>query len=217
YVGPPSSGVSLGNLLSVSEPASGRAVTFRYTRGETDVADPAGRVVRYRMGSYIAPHLVQVAYGYRWDTTQTPPVTLVNPAASGVSYTYGSCTGSSVDQLCGVLDPRNGQTHVTYSSTPSGGSTPFAGPPHLATLTDRDGYDTTLSYYASPDWATADKGSSRLAVRAFDAAGRAGEVDGGDRSNNYLHVTVQRWDVADPSLAPCRQPDAVPDNNLCRV
>lgn len=188
-------------LITVYEPRSCanpadplcRATRFTYV-GElqTDVLDPAGRTTSYIFDTAIPKRLVQVR----------------NPDGSVIDYTYGAanCTGAASNQLCSVTDPRGATTRFTYSSNPAPG-----GLPRVASIVDRNSNTTTVNYGSS---ITSDQGSQRRRFLAIDSTGRVGEIDEGTTGDVYLHQTLYTWDAPG---AICRQPDAVVDNNLCRV
>jgi RHS repeat-associated protein len=194
----------LGALQSITDSA-GRGYSFSTSTGETDVTDPAGRVTRYLFDALSPQHLVQV----------------VNPDGSSVSYGYGGC-GGTADQLCTITDqPRNTTFRVSYttSSVSGGGSLPGYYP-YVASLTDRDGNATSLTYSTSPDWVSADEGNHRVLYQSIDASGRVGEIDDGTAaaqagSVNASHQTFSTWDT---SAQNCRTPaDTVVDNDLCQL
>jgi RHS repeat-associated protein len=178
---------------SCSNPSTAtcRAYRFTYLTGETDVVDPAGRTTKYIFDTATPAHLTKV----------------VNPDASQLVYAYGICTGASTNQLCSATDPRGNATSFTYSAAPLSA-------PRIATITDRLGHQTVLSYYTSPDYVTANLSLERVRYQAIDSSGRVGEVDQGDTSDNYLRQSLYTWDVIGGT---CRQPDTVIDNNLCKL
>jgi RHS repeat-associated protein len=168
-----------------------RAFRFTYLSAEIDVADPAGRTTKYFLDTATPSHLAKV----------------INPDSSQLLYTYGGCAGASSNQLCSATDPRGSSTNFTYS-----GAT--IGSPRVASVSDRLGHQTSLSYFSSPDYVTADLASERQRFQSIDSSGRVGEIDQGDTSDNYLHQSLYTWDVVGNT---CRQPDQVVDNDLCKL
>ena len=178
--------------------ATCRAYHFAYNAGETDVSDPAARVTKYFFdGTPLTPRLVRV----------------VNPDGSQVSYAYQKngfsgvdCKGSA-NQLCSITDPRGNTTRFTYAA-------PLLGLSRLVSITDRRGTSTSFTYSSSPDTTTVDQAGQRRLFQAIDDSGRVGEIDEGSTSNSFLHQTLNTFDTPG---ATCRKPDAVVDNNLCRL
>src|SRR5581483_7469142 len=199
YDSTPWAGMALGHLDSVTNGSGDRGIQFTYPSAtETDVTDPAGRVTRYQFD------------------TSTPPklTTVINPGGSHLAYTYGGCHSATASQLCSATDPRGATTSFGYETVYQE-QQPFVGPPHIETITDRTGVPTTISYHATNDYVTADVASERTSFGSpFDTSGRAGVISYGDTSWNTYRYAVYTWDT--PSNA-CRQPDALVDNNLCRV
>ena len=206
YTVEPLAGIALGPLQAIYEPRSCsqplastcRAIRFHYGLGETEVTDPAGRVTKYFFDNTpLTPRLIKV----------------VNPDGSQVQYAYqvnafsGVDCGGSANQLCSITDNRGNNTRFTYTPPP------LIGLDKVATMTDRRGTTTAFTYTTSPDSATADTAGHRSRFLSIDDSGRVGEIDEGDTSNNFLHQTLNTWDVAG---ATCQQPDAVVNNNLCR-
>lgn len=180
--------------------SSCRSFHFTYPSStRTDVTDPAGRITTYTFDTAAPKHLTKV------ENKDKDGIKL-----SEVSYAYGgaSCTGAAANQLCSIVDPRGNATRFTYSSNPSAG-----GLPRIATVIDRRGKTTTLSY-PSATYTTADMDGKRVRFMNIDASGRVGEVDEGSTADSYQRVALYTWDSPG---ATCRQPDNRVDNNLCRV
>lgn len=195
----------LGALQSISDSA-GRAFMFSYGTNETDVTDPAGRQTRYLFDTATPQHLTEVA----------------NPDGSSENYGYGGC-GGTADQLCTITDqPRNTTFRFTYTTAAVSGSLPGYYP-WVASMTDRSGNTTTMSYanatLTTTPWTTADKGGERTLYANIDSSGRVGEMDqgtpGGEAGSvTPLEQTSYTWDAAGST---CEQPDNAVNNNLCSV
>ncbi|MGH7687479.1 MAG: LamG-like jellyroll fold domain-containing protein [Candidatus Dormibacteria bacterium] len=195
----------LGALQSITDSA-GRGFSFSYLTNETDVTDPAGRVTRYLFDSATPQHLTAV----------------INPDGSSDNYTYGGCSGTA-DQLCSITDlPRNTTVSFTYTMAAVGGGLPGYYP-WLATVTDRNGTRTSMTYANATGsvlpWTTADSGGERTLYNSIDASGRVGEVDQGIPGSQAGSVTpvAQTFNTWDTAAAPCEQSDNAVNNNLCRV
>lgn len=202
--------------------------------GQTAVCvwDPAGDIYS---GSTVSPSGRETIYTFDTTTAGTANhlLKVTNPDGSTVAYTYGGC-GGGADQMCSVADPNGSTTTFTYN-------TPPLGPSRVATITDRrannsqGGAATTITYHdatnSSPYFVTADSGPGgtscannaaceRTRFQSFDDAGRVGEIDQGDATDNYGqgHQTFYLWDGgAIGGIASCRNPDNAVDNNLCQV
>jgi RHS repeat-associated protein len=190
--------------------ASCKAYTFTYPSStETDVTDPAGRVTKYLFynntstGAPLGLYLTQV----------------VNPDGSAMSYTYSgvngtAACGSSTGQLCSVSDLRGHATGFSYNSN----TTVSLAPGALNKLTDRLGTATSLSYATDGTWTTATTNSEVTAYKSIDSAGRVGEIQDADTSNNLYHDTFYTWDTTSRSCQQGTPTGASPvDNNLCEL
>lgn len=182
-----------GALSSVTESATGRAFTLSGS-GPVTVTDPGGETTTYAL---TGGTLTQVT----------------NPDGTTLSYNYGGCTGAAANQLCSATDARGHGTTFTYAAA-------AAGPPVLASFSDRNGNTTSLIYNAGN--VTSDRSSSlswhavseRTNYASIDASGRVGEIDQGTTANAWLHQTFYGWDTA---TSGCRQPDGGVDNDLCSI
>ncbi len=175
-------------LTAVTETGNSRKFKLAYTSSTTTITDPGGEQFTYNLASNNDLNSVG------------------NPDGTSVSYTYGtSCNGDSYKQMCSASDGRGHATDFTYQVAPNG-------PPMAATVTDRNGNVTTLTYNSTN--VTADRGTERTNYAAIDASGRVGEIDQGSTSNVWLHRTFYGWDT---TSAECRQPDAAVDNDLCSI
>jgi RHS repeat-associated protein len=217
------SGSGAGQTL----PAGCRAYRFAYPSStETDITDPAGRVTRYLFDTATPKHLISV----------------VNPDASSVTYTYGPNTttcssndGSSANEMCAVTDSRGHISRFTYGDYTNPPVAPIVNDKLISGIIVRRGYNTFLSY---PDGSSTDLDASisqggytatdstacpatstsceRQEYRGIDAAGRVGETDEGtpnsSQTNSWARSTQTTWDTV---TATCRQPDSQVDDNLC--
>ena len=221
YESLPLAGATLGRLTTVFEPtlrpvynssttcaqslvAACRKLSIAYPSStEVRVTDPAGRVTSYQLDTATPQHLVKVV---------NPPETSGAVASDHVTYTYDgfgdNCDGStttSTGQLCSVTDARGYTSRFAYGPA-------TLGPKRVTGITDRNGTVSTITYFASPDYVTADTGTHRTRYQGLDSAGRVGQIDEGSTSDVYLHSTQKTWDTAG-----CRQPATTGDNNVCRV
>ena len=209
---------TLGALESISDSA-GRAYAFTSTtwtggQPETDITDPAGRVTQYQFDNLTPQHLVNVVNVAAAGTTETETYTY------NTNYTCGGSSSSPQYQnlLCSITDQPRGTTFsftYTQSAADSGGLPGYF--PYVATMTDRNGNRTKISYYNNPQFVTADEGGERVAYSNIDGSGRVGEIDQGTPAANGaispdLRRTTYTWDSAGHT---CRQPDNVVDNDLC--
>lgn len=204
YANAPVAGGLLGNLLTISEPVTGRQFVFSYPAPtEMDVVDPAGRIAKYSFdGSGLASHLTEVATLAKDGST----------VLSDWKYAYGGC-GGSADQLCRVTDPDGHTASFTYTSSFADGPS-VVGPAHLASISDRLGNTTTVSSYTSPDYTKVVEGSEQTTFQSIDTKGRVGEIDAGDVSGSPTpHKSQFTWDAGG---ATCRS-DSVVDNLLCSM
>lgn len=208
----PVPGVSTGRLLAVYEPescvttqpagepvdaadipVSCRTLRFTYTAasGPTGarvaVVDPAGRTTTYQLDTSSPARLIGVA----------------NPDGSTLTYAYGGC-GGTTDQLCAATDARANTLRFAYSQVGTGR-------PRVTAVTDRRTNPTTIAYTAST--AVVDQAGHRQSFQSLDTAGRAGAVWEGTTANSWARQTNFTWDTA---ASPCREPDDLVDNNLCR-
>ena len=187
-------GYSNGQLASVTEAATGRAFAITTNGSVVTIKDPGGESTTFTL---TGGNLTAVG----------------NPDGTSLTYSYGGCTGSAVSQLCGAADGRGHSTTFTY--TPAS-----AGPAMVASVTDRAGNTSSVTYNASN--VTSDRSSSlswnplseRTNYASIDASGRVAELDEGSTANAWLHQTIYTWDTAS---AGCRQPDAGVDNDLCSI
>lgn len=205
YANAPIAGGVLGNLLTISEPVSGRQFVFSYpTALEMDVVDPAGRIAKYTFdGSGLASHLTDVTTLAKDGST----------VLSDWKYVYGGC-GGGADQLCKVTDPDGHTSSFTYTSVYADGPG-VVGPAHLASMTDRLGNTTNVNAYSNPDHMSVVEGAEMTTFQSIDAlTGRVGEIDGGNQSGSATpHKTLYTWDA---SGSTCRT-DGVVDNDLCKL
>ncbi|MGH9153337.1 MAG: RHS repeat-associated core domain-containing protein [Acidimicrobiales bacterium] len=188
---------------SCADPATPTCRAFRFTYPsdtETHVVDPAGRLTKYIFDSaLLTKHLLEVQ----------------SPDGTSVFYTYqgvagASCPNASPGQLCSVTDPRDGRTEFSYVGA-------LLGPARLGTIRDRRGSDTIFTYpgvIGAPDVTTADQAGHRQQFGSIDATGRVGSMAEGSTTDPPLREALYTWDTP---AAPCRQPDPVVDNNLCRL
>jgi RHS repeat-associated protein/uncharacterized repeat protein (TIGR01451 family) len=180
-----------------------RGYRLSYGANNVDVTDGAGRTTRYMLDNATPRHLVQVI---------NPPEVVSGGPSDHVSYTYDGfgddCDGvttNATGQLCSVTDARGKTTRFGYGAAP-------LGPKRVTSVRDRRLVTTTLSYFSSPDYVTADRGTERVRYLNIDPLGRVGEVDEGNTSDVYLRQTVNTWDGTG-----CRAGTTAGDNNLCRV
>lgn len=186
--------------------ASCKAYTFTYPSStETDVTDPAGRVTKYSFfnntstGAPLGLYLTQVT----------------NPDGSALHYTYSGINGtapcgSSTGQLCNTTDLLGHATSFTYNAN----ATVSLAPGSLATIKDRLGTTTSFSYTSGGSSATATENSQITTWKSIDSAGRVGEIQDADTSNNLYHDSLYTWDASSHT---CQQPGNAVDNNLCEL
>jgi RHS repeat-associated protein/uncharacterized repeat protein (TIGR01451 family) len=248
YTNAPAPGADLSRLRYVYEalpgctpdgsgnlPSTCRKLAFSYDPQAQPAwmaaTDPAGRTVQYNF-TYVGTtrYLTQVVNNCADPAKNVQPPCAAAPVGSSgaLSMTYqgvgGASCGGSAGQLCSVTDPMgdSSNTSTPYSSQVTYRAVSTVGPNWVATLADRRGNATTLTYSTSQGsrYTLADEAGHRQQFRAIDRRGRIGEIDGGDTGNNSLHVVQRTWDHAADldysSAQTCRQPDAALDNNLCQ-
>ena len=218
--------LSLGNLQSITEPSSGRAISFQTSTNTVVMTDVANRTTTYRLdGTFPNAHLTEVD----------------NPDGSVVRYAYGSScnlngftSNAGANQMCSATDPRGNTTYFSYTSTSSDASPvtfPVLG--RIQSVSDRREAGvsagsrvdtTTFKYYANTatqPYTVVDQAGHRTRYKTIDSFGRVGETDAGTTSDQYSHVTLQTWDGdTDPQTGQvtfCRQPDSAIDHELCHV
>jgi RHS repeat-associated protein len=199
---------ALGQLLNLQD-AAGNTVFYSYTSGQLTAVTETGNSRKFKLAYAGSTVTVTDPGGEKTIYTlaaNNDLSSVANPDGTGLSYTYGTaCNGDSYKQICSATDGRGHTTNFTYQVAPNG-------PPMVATIVDRNGNTTTITYNASN--VTADRGIERTAYAAIDASGRVGEVDAGSTSNLWLNQTFYGWDTA---AAGCRQPEAGVDNDLCFI
>ncbi|MHB8488854.1 MAG: fibronectin type III domain-containing protein [Candidatus Dormibacteria bacterium] len=197
---------ALGELINLQD-AAGNTVFYSYTSGNLTSVTETGNSRKFKLVDVGSTVTITDPGGEKTIYTDTSGnlTAVANPDGTGLSYTYGGCTGASSIQLCSAKDGRGNATTFSYTAAP-------AGPALVSTVVDRNGNTTTVTYNSTN--VTADRGSERTAYAAIDASGRVGEVDAGSTSNAWLHRTFYGWDTA---ASGCRQPDAGVDNDLCFI
>ncbi len=177
-----------GQLTAVTETGNSRKFKLAYAGSTVTITDPGGERTVYTLAA------------------NNDLNSVANPDGTSLAYTYGTmCNGDSYKQLCSATDGRANATNFTYQVAPNG-------PPMIATIVDRNGDTTTITYNSTN--VTADRGSERTAFAAIDASGRVGEIDAGSTANMWLTRAFYGWDT---SALGCRQPDAGVDNDLCYI
>jgi RHS repeat-associated protein len=199
---------ALGELINLQD-APGNTVFYTYTSGKLTAVTETGNSRKFKLayaGSTVTitdPGGEQTVYTLAANNDLS---TVANPDGTSLSYTYGtSCNGDSYKQMCSAGDGRAHSTNFTYQTAANG-------PPVVATIVDRNGNTTTLTYNSTN--VTADRGTERTAYASIDPSGRVGEVDAGSTANAWLSRTFYGWDT---STLGCRQPDAGVDNDLCYI
>jgi len=206
-------------------PAGCRAFRFDYTTstggGTTTVTDPAGRATRYELS---ATTIAGVPTETQLLTRVVNPPETAGGAADHVEYRYSGdgstpCGGSTA-QLCAITDARQHTSSLSYSIPASGDPvSKLAGVGRAASVTDRLGTATTISYPSRTATSTLRDGQQQQAFLAIDEFGRAGQVKHGSPGDatvdSYpaLRATTFTWDG--DSSASCARPQANRDNNLC--
>jgi RHS repeat-associated protein len=166
YSGTLGSHQALGNLTSVVEVSTNRAITFTYpTSSQMVVTDPAGRVTTYLLDT-----------SGRLQTVQ-------NPDSSSVTYAYGTCAGAGASQLCKATDPRGNSTNFTYALASSLYK--------VASMVERGGTSTTVTY--GSNLVNFDSSGERTQVANFDVTGRATDTYQGDTGSAWLRHEKATW------------------------
>jgi RHS repeat-associated protein/uncharacterized repeat protein (TIGR01451 family) len=202
YSGSLAAGAAINALTQVSEPATGRALTLTAGNGQLSLVDNAGR---------------STTYGFDGSGNLA---SVVNPDPAGGStlvYAYGGCSGLPT-QLCSLTDPAGNASTLTYTATDSTGAT-MLGQPHAASFTDRRSQASVFSYVTAAALPTRMTATLANEQETFDQIDQTtGSIADHYRldvaANTVREQTLLMWDTA---TAPCRQPDAVPDHNLCRT
>ncbi len=199
---------ALGELINLQD-APGNTVFYTYTGGKLTAVTETGNSRKFKLayaGSTVTitdPGGEQTVYTLAANNDLS---TVANPDGTSLSYTYGtSCNGDSYKQMCSASDGRGHSTNFTYQTAANG-------PPMVATIVDRNGNTTTITYNSTN--VTSDRGTERTAYASIDASGRVGEIDAGSTANAWLSRTFYGWDT---STLGCRQPDAGVDNDLCSI
>lgn len=221
-------GAALGRLTRVYEQRTCddprkacRAFTFDYDEAnKAKVTDPAGRTTTYEFSS---PAAADPSGGVAALTQRLDRV--VNPDGSTLAYTYATtaapCGASTVGQLCSIADGRGNLTRFAYSAPAD------SGPARVASVSDRRGTKTDITYDGDRTGTTAVRGGQRKQrFSGIDAYGRVAGLADLDAGNAAVRETSYTWDRPESrnpdgtlrQAVNCTRPAPVAgtvDHNLC--